>query len=186
MQFGVVMQETRNEAEAASRKHLRQFRAPDFSTVSAKKCPPHRQPWTRRAPAKEEAAAAGARQQAEGSYRCCRSPTAGWLTVRCSLPNRRSVGRSVQTSKNKKEQQFAGGGKQCTRSRTTIRRTHTHTHEYRGVARGAAAAVVPGGHGLRGGRGGDAQGGQCRETIEPRLAACDWNSELTFAFLGIN
>lgn len=146
MQFGVVMQETRNEAEAASRKHLRQFRAPDFSTVSAKKCPPHRQPWTRRAPAKEEAAAAGARQQAEGSYRCCRSPTAGWLTVRCSLPNRRSVGRSVQTSKNKKEQQFAGGGKQCTRSRTTIRRTHTHTRvPWRGAGGG-------GGRGTRGAR----------------------------------
>lgn len=30
------------------------------------------------------------------------------------------------------------------------------------------------------------EGGQRRETIEPRLAACDWNPELTFAFLGIN
>lgn len=26
----------------------------------------------------------------------------------------------------------------------------------------------------------------CRETIEPRPAACDWNPELTYAFLGIN
>lgn len=30
------------------------------------------------------------------------------------------------------------------------------------------------------------QGLPRRETIEPRLAACDWNPELTFAFLGIN
>lgn len=30
------------------------------------------------------------------------------------------------------------------------------------------------------------KGGQRRKTIEPRLAACDWNPELTFAFLGIN
>lgn len=39
-----------------------------------------------------------------------------------------------------------------------------------------------GGEGARLGGGGE----QHRETIEPRLAACDWNPELTFAFLGIN
>lgn len=36
-------------------------------------------------------------------------------------------------------------------------------------------------------RDGAGRGGQPRrETIEPRLAACDWNPESTIAFLGIN